>query len=832
MNQSPWIVATRVGPNRLGVFALVSVLGLTVLTIPCETKCAESECPTTEPRAVSLRVSPAEVRVGGTNPRQQLLITAEDETGRPFDVTHRCRLEIQDSKLATVDGTVIAGLRDGATTLTARFADVEAQASVVVKDVEEYPPVHFVNDVMPLFSKFGCNSGGCHGKQSGQNGFKLSVFGFDPRADYDALVKEGRGRRTFPGDPSRSLLTSKPTGRVAHGGGQRMSPDSADASVLAEWIGQGMPWGDDNAPRVTHLEIEPAERLMKMQSTQQVLVTAVFADGKRRDVTSAASYSSNAEMVAGVERPGLIQTGQLPGEAAITINYMGHVGAVRLIVPKLGVAENFPALVGSNQIDELVWAKLRKLNIVPSVPADDATLMRRMYLHAIGTLPTANEVREFLADADPHKRRRLIDQVLAREEYADYWALKWADVLLVDQETLGGRGAYEFHRWLREQMAANRPYDEWVRELITASGNSGKYGPVNFYRAMRTPEDLTKSVSQALLGIRMDCAQCHHHPFEKWAQEDFYGMAGFFNGLERKDLSGGRELVFHAQYRESKMPLTGVAVQTRPPGGPLLENSDDADPRVQLADWITRADNPYFARLAANRLWKHFLGRGLVEPEDDLRSTNPATNEPLLEFLAQYLVEKEFDLQALMRLIMNSRVYQLSSEPNDSNFDDEQNYSHFLVRRLPAEVMLDAISQATGSPERFVGMPHGTRAIQLWDNRMPSYFLDTFGRSERQSPCECGKSGEPTMAQALHLMNAPEIDAKIADTNARVARLVGTEKPRDVIVEELCLAVLSRPAGEKEKRIAEKLFAGADQRAAAEDFLWMLLNSYDFLFVK
>jgi hypothetical protein len=485
-----------------------------------------------------------------------------------------------------------------------------------------------------------------------------------------------------------------------------------------------------------------------------------------------------------------------------------------------------------NKIDEYVWAKLKTMGIVPSGLAGDATFLRRAYLDVLGTLPRPDEVRAFLADADPHKRAKWIDKILDRPEYADYWALQWADVLLVNRDKLGNRGAFEMHRWLRAQMARNRPYDQWARELITASGNSARIGPVNFYRASATTEEVTRSISQAFLGIRLECAQCHHHPFEKWSQDDFYALAGFFNGMQRKKTSGEDEVVLHPGYRAMTMPGTSRLVPARPPGGSTLPNKVDGDPRPVLAEWMTKADNPYFARLAVNRLWKHYHGRGLVEPEDDLRSTNPATNEPLLDYLAKTFVDEKYDLKAMTRLILNSRVYQLSSVANGTNQDDEQHYSHYHVKRLPAEVLLDAISMVTESPESFPGRPRGTRATELWDNRLPSYFLDIFGRSERLSPCECGRSSEPTMAQCLHLMNAPELERKLSDASGRVARMLKAKRSEAEIVDELCLAALGRPAGESDRRTARALFRVGPPREAAQDFMWALLNSHEFLFVR
>lgn len=792
--------------------------------------------------ATALQISPAVIQLDGQNRRQQLVVTATSPTGLHFDVTHLCELVIRQPSVARIQGSLVLGVTSGNTDLEIRYGGKQHTTQIVVTDLETYPAIDFQNDIMPLFSKRGCNSGGCHGKQSGQNGFKLSVFGFDAQADYGALLKEARGRRIFPAAPERSLLLRKAIGTVPHGGGARMPSGSLDAELLAQWIHQGMPWGSPNAPRVTRIEIDPAERVLQPDTEQQLRVTAIFDNGRQRDVTSEAAYTSNAELVAQTNQTGRIATGNRPGEAAITINYMGHVGAARMLIPRSQSDNEAVHPPIHNRIDELVLNKLDKLRITPSDLCDDATFFRRIHLHTLGSLPDPGELRSFLADNSSEKRRLAVDRVLERNEYTDYWTLKWADIMMVNAETLGERGAYALHTWLRQQFATNRPYDEWVRELLTASGNSGKYGPVNFFRGEQTKEDLTKTISQAFLGIRMDCAQCHHHPFEKWGQEDFYGMAGFFNGLEKKTLrdsnpydgAADRELVYHRGFQETQHPTTGVLVPMRAPGGPLITAKmvDDQDPRVFLADWATAHDNPYFARLVVNRIWKSFMGRALVEPEDDLRSTNPATNEPLFDYLAEQMVANEFDLKALMRMVMQSRTYQLSSQANETNRGDNQNFSHFVVKRLPAEVLLDAISKATGTADSFDGMPKGTRAIQLWDNRMPSYFLETFGRSERKSPCECAKSSEPTMAQALHLMNAPEIDAKISHPEGRLAALQAQTLSDEKLVEELCLAVLGRFPGDKEKRVAGTLFRDYPRPQAAEDFLWTLLNSYDFLFIR
>ena len=792
-------------------------------------------------QVVKLTVEPSEVNLYAASRQQLLLITAYASDGATWDVTHDCRVIIANPEVVQVDGSLLRAISDGSSRVEVRLGDQCVELPLRVEGCSISPPVHFSNDIVPTFSKLGCNSGGCHGRVQGQNGFKLSVFGYDPKADYEAIVEEGRGRRVFPGSPRNSLLLLKASAAVPHGGGMRLPEESLEYDLLHRWLDQGMPVGSDNAPKLERLEISPREREMKPGGEQQILATAIFTDGSRRDVSHAAQYASNATSVAEVNSHGLIRCGAQSGEAAITVNYMGSVSVVRVQRPRSSGKEH-TAMAIRNRIDELVQAKLIKMGLNPSGSIDDATFLRRLYLDVIGTLPTSTEVRDFLADAHQQKRPTAIEQVLERPEYADYMALKWADILLVDKEKLGDRGAFEFHRWLREQFLHNRPYDQWVRDIVTATGNSGRSGPVNLYRAADTPDLLARTISQAFLGVRLECAQCHHHPFDSWGQADFYGMAGFFQGLQRKPLATDRTLLFHAGAQSITIPMTNVPVTTKPLGATVAPDLSQGDPRAVLADWLVSPKNPWFARMFANRVWKQLFGRGLVEPEDDMRMTNPSTNEPLLDYLAQQAIESKFDQKALMRLILNSQAYQTSGVPNESNHDDDQNFSHFYAKRLPAEVLLDAISQATSVAEAFPGQPRGTRALQLWDNRLPSYFLEIFGRPPRNSPCECGRSSEPTMAQALHLTNAPEVESKLTSDQGRVAKLLSNyslndqgrlnSADRDNLIEELCLVSLGRSASNKEMKVAEELFEAAEPRRAAEDFLWTLLNSYDFLFIQ
>ena len=801
-----------------------------------------AEDSTPDVTVVSLRVEPATPTLSGSNRRQQLLVTGVCDDGREIDLTHSAQIELLSpsntatespkTPIARLEEARLVGLRDGQATLRVTWRQATWQGPLVVAGVETPPPVDFGRDVNPILTRLGCNSGGCHGRASGQNGFKLSVFGFDNAFDFEAIVHQARGRRVNTSNAADSLILTKPAGIVPHGGGQRLRKDSLDYEVLLHWIEQGLLPADPQVPHLVGLEVRPGERVLWAGATQQILATARFSDGSLRDVTHAAFYSSNAPHVAEVDPQGVIRIGHNPGEAAITVNYMGQVAAVQVQSPRGGSPSLQPDPPANNTIDTLVWAKLRKMGLTPSGLCDDATFLRRVSLDLLGTLPTPDEVEGFLNDSNPRRRERWIDHLLTRDEFADFWSLKWADILLVDREKLGDRGAFEFHRWLRSQFAHNRPYDQWVRELLTATGDSAKFGPVNFFRSAESPDALARTISQAFLGVRVECAQCHHHPFEKWSQEDYYSLAAFFNGLELRPLGKDRVLVFHPGYRDLTIPQTTTVVTAHALDAPVSDRLRSGDPRGILADWLTARENPWFARLAVNRLWKHFLGRGLVEAEDDLRSTNPPTNGPLLDHLARELVQSGFDLKHVMRLILNSRVYQLSSEATPNNQDDEQNFSHHVIRRQSAEVLLDAISQVTGVQESFPGRPEGTRAIALWNNRLPSYFLEIFGRPERNTPCECGRSSDPTMAQALHLMNAPEVEAKIAHPQGRVARLLAEGKSPDEIVEQLTLAAIGRPPDERQKAIARKLFESAPRREAAEDYLWTLLNSYDFVLIK
>jgi hypothetical protein len=725
---------------------------------------------------------------------------------------------------------MVVPIADGKSEIIVRHPSGEARVAVEVRGFAAPQPIAFEQEIVPILTKAGCNSGGCHGKAEGQNGFKLSVFGSNAWADHDALVSEARGRRVFLTDPIQSLLLKKSTGELPHGGGRRIEIGDRRYRRLLRWIVEGAVLSNDSTREVVGIAVEPEQQVMSPGSEQQLRVTAVDRSGRRYGVTAEAEFDSNAKPIASVDRQGLVQASAIAGEAAILVRYLGHVAVCRITIPRSGV--QFVRPPENNFIDKLVWDKLERLGIAPSGLADDATFLRRAFLDVIGTLPTSVEAREFLADADPLKRGKLLDRLLERPEYADYWALHWMDLLRVDKDRVTPQGAVATARWLRRQFAENRPYDAMVRELLTVQGHSQEDGPASFYKVLETPEVLGRSVSQLFLGIRLECAQCHHHPSERWGQDDYFGFAGFFTGVVRKNLPSGRMAITTAAGSDLKHPRTGAIVPTRALGAAPVDFANVPDRRQPLADWMTAGDNPYFAAAISNRLWSHYFGRGLVEPIDDLRATNPATNEPLLAALAEHLRSLKFDLKAFTRTLLQSRAYQLESHANADNASDEQNFSHAAHKALPAEVLLDALCDVTQAPEKFNGWPAGYRAVQIWDNRMPSYFFRIFGRPVRASVCECERSNEPSISQALHLMNSSEVMEKIHSRTGRARRLADRSLPPEAVIDELYLAALSRFPRDTERALLIQAFAreGSNRRTAIEDVMWALLNTKEFLY--
>jgi hypothetical protein len=783
--------------------------------------------------AADLQVSPATISLNRPEASQQILVT-EIDGERRRDVTREARFEISAPAVASIgaDG-LLRPVSEGAAQLVVKFGDKSVNVPITVSGLQNPVPVSFTYEVQPILTKGRCNSGGCHGKAEGQNGFKLSLFGFDYAADHDAVFKEAKGRRINLTDPGSSLLLLKGMATMPHGGGRKIEPGSAAEHRLRRWIAEGasfVPTGGSAVERqIVGIEVEPAQVTIAANGSQQLRVIAIDDAGGKRCATVESDYISNAAHIADINPRGLLQASDVPGEAAILVRYLGHVAVCRVVLPRPGSTFARPA--ENNFIDKHVWDKLTRLGIPPSEPIDDATFMRRAFLDVIGTLPTAAEARAFISDASADKRAKLVDALLQRPEYAVYWAMKWSDLLRADTLKITPKGTVGLTRWLRNQFAVNRPYNEMVHEILTIQGPIQSESPAAFFKSLDTPEVTSRAVSQLFLGVRIECAQCHHHPSERWSQDDYAGLAGFFTGTSVKKLPDGTDAIVARAGADQKHPRTGELVPARALGAAAADFTNVTDRRVVLANWMTQPDNPFFTKAIANRLWSHYFGRGLVEPIDDNRATNPATNEPLLVALEAHLREVKYDLKAFTRTLLLSRAYQLGSA-TDLNRDDRQHFSHARPKTLPAEVLLDAISQTTGVPEKFNGWPEGVRSIQVWDNRMPSYFFRIFGRPVRATVCECERSNEPSISQALHLLNSPEVHAKLTHRNGLARKLAASPKSNDEVVDEIYLSTLTRfpTGGEKALMVTAFEAAGANRNQAVEDVLWAVLNTKEFLY--
>ena len=775
-------------------------------------------------------LSPTDFALDRPEATRQLVVIDVDEP-REIDRTRAARFSSSDPSILVVDATGLVEPRgDGQAQVIVQLGERTLRANVQVSGQKTPTPVSFRHEVIPILTKAGCNAGGCHGKAEGQNGFRLSVFGFDPEADHEALVMQGRGRRVSPGWPSGSLLLAKATAAAPHGGGLRVEHGSRRYRLLLRWIAEGAELTGNDRDQVVSIEVRPKRFELTPGATRQLRVTARYANGAERCVTADAEYACDTVHLAQVDGRGYVQASDLAGQAAILVRYAGQVAVSHLTTPRAGVTFVRPPEV--NFIDHHVWNHLAGLGIQPRELAADSTFLRRAFLDAIGVLPTPHEAQAFLDSTAPDKRSKLIDELLSRPEYADYWTMRWSDLLRVDKDKITPEGAVAVSRWLRRQFVDNRRYDEFVRAILTAQGDTRDEGPAALYLALDTPEIASRSFSQLFLGVRIECAQCHHHPFERWAPSDYFGLAGFFTGVRKKPLPGGSQAIVSRGGTDAVNPRDAKPAPTKALGAAPPELSPARDRRVELANWLTSPQNPYFAREIVNRLWAHFFGRGLVEPIDDLRETNPASHEPLLAALAARFIERNYDLKDLIKTLMESRAYQLRGRDEASRLDDERNFSFAIQKALPAEVLLDAVSQATESPEAFNGWPSGYRAVQVWDNRMPSYFLRIFGRPVRASVCECERSSEPSVSQALHLLNSPEILAKIESPQGRARRLANSDLEPAALVDELFLATLARKPTEDERAFVTPLLSGTGlaRRAAIEDLLWALVNDKDFLY--
>jgi hypothetical protein len=797
--------------------------------------------------AAALVLVPDQVRLDGAAARQQILVERVERNQLVGQITNDLHFTASDTNVVRVDNGVVIPVRNGRATLQVNAGDDSAQAEIVVSGMENPVTWSFRNHVQPVLARFGCSSGACHGAAAGKNGFRLSLRGYDDDGDYLALTRNAMGRRIVPSDPGRSLLLLKPTGAIPHKGGQKFAVDSLEYKVLAEWIAAGTPGPSSSDRRITRLEILPPLVVLKPGMAQQILVRAHFDDGRTEDVTRWAKYTSADQSVATIEENGQVKVvGH--GEGAITAWYLSRIAIATISAPyeqKVPPA-TFTKAPRRNFIDQLGLEKLQSLNLPPSPRCTDAEFIRRAFLDTAGILPTAEESRAFLADTSPAKRDALIEALLRRPEFVDYWSYKWSDLLLVQSKKLKAPAMWSYYTWIRNHVEANTPWDKFARELVTAQGSTLLNGAANFYVLHDDPANMAETTSQAFLGMSINCAKCHNHPMEKWTNDQYYKMANLFARVRTKVGNGeGDQVIFAAAQGDLVQPLTGKPQVPEPLDGKSLPIDSPEDRRAHMADWLTSPDNPYFTRAIVNRVWASYFGVGLVDPVDDTRKTNPPSDERLLDAAAQFLVEQKFDLKALMRAILQSETYQRSSVALPENAADKRFYSRYYPRRVMAEVLLDAYAQVTDVPTEFrvdlrnenrgLGerYPAGLRATQLPDTRVFSYFLKTFGRPDREKTCECERTSEPNVAQVLHIVNGDTLNEKLSHKKNRITGWLDAKKSTEAIVEEAYLAALARhpSASEKNKMMAAIEGVEADgKRAAIEDMLWALLSTREFLF--
>ena len=788
-------------------------------------------------KVVELKVEPAALNLQGARDARRFVVRGKTADGSLVDLTRSAKVEVQGDTVR-LDGGFVEPVKDGASTLVIRADGVEAKLPVVVKDAAVAAPISFVRDIMPILGKAGCNAGTCHGAEKGRNGFKLSLRGYDANFDYEQIVEDIAGRRIDRKEPANSLVLLKPTMGVPHEGKMAFDEKSRLYRLLYQWVSEGCKSDVEQVKRVERIETFPQGLLLSnVGQEQQIAVVAYFADGTSRDVTRDAVYSSSADTIAVVSGDGLVKAVR-KGESAILIRYEGQfaVNPVSVLVPNPGFAwKDVPA---NNYIDQLLYKKLQRIKVQPSDLTTDADFLRRIYLDLLGVPPTPDEVRAFLADnrETQVKRKAVIDQLLDRPEFVDFWTLRLADLMQVNRKYLGEKGAWAFRDWIRQQIAHDRPWNEMAYDLITGVGGTSQDPSSAFFRIAKTPDQAVENATHLFLGIRFNCNKCHDHPFERWTLGNYYQLAAFFTQVGvKKGTTLDDEIVFERRDGgEMNHPKTKAVLK---PEFPYQHTGYDAKAgtgarREQLAKWMTSPDNPYFAKAMANRLWAYLTGRGIIDPVDDIRAGNPPSNGELLDALTADFVKNKFSMKHLLRTIANSRVYQLSIEPNPTNFDDVENFTRAKPRRLTAEQLLDSVRQATGTKNKFPGFPAGTRAAQLPDPTIgKGTFLEQFGQPVRESPCECERRNEMSLGQALALVNGPTLSGAVAEGGGRIAE-VFKQKPNDKkIVEEIYLAALCRmPTAEETAKFSDFIGKSANKQEAAQDIMWALLNTSAFLF--
>ena len=803
--------------------------------------------------ADGLKLLPENIALSGPQSSQRLIVLSEKGGQFVGDRTGQATFTSSNPAVASIsEAGFIKAVGDGNAVITADFKGQQAITKVKVEKTPEPFERSFRNDVIPMMTKVGCNSGACHGALAGKGGFKLSLRGYAPDVDHFVMTRQALGRRIDRVEPNQSLILLKPTMSINHGGGQKLEVGSGDFQILADWIASGAPGPKPNDPQIERLEVLPSVAVLKPKEKLQVLVRAWYSDGRSKDVTHWTKFSSNQDLVATVDQEGRARVAGY-GEAAITVWFSNRVAACRIVspLPNQIDAKVFTASPRHNFIDDQILKKLETLHIPPSPLCNDGEFIRRAYLDAAGILPTPEEVKKFIADPAPDKHSKLIDALLDHPEFIDYWAYKWSDLLLVSTRKLPQPDTWAFYQFIRQSVADNKPWDHFARDILTSTGNTLENGAANYFVLHKDVTDLTESTSVTFMGLSINCCRCHNHPLEKWTQDQYWEMANLFSrvGMKNGDRFGGTSV--QAQPTgEAYHPRRGIPMPPTPLDGKPLPLDGSTERRQYFADWLTAPENPYFAKALVNRVWRNFMGRGLVEAEDDLRETNPATNEELLSALAKDFVQHKFDVKYLIRLLMNSAAYQRSSQPLPDNAGDDRYYSHYLVRRLSAEVMLDMYSLVTGVPTPFKNIysgveggvaptdnfPEGTRALQLPDSRVASTFLDSFGRPDRVQTCSCERQQDSSVSQALHLNNGQTLNDKLRAKNSRVEQWVHEKISDEEAVRRLFfLALCRQPTGQELKHFETLMGEAAKdskttRREILEDLFWAVLSSKEFVF--
>ena len=779
-----------------------------------------------------LRVSPTTVNLTTSHDRQGVVVQAVFADGITRDVTATSNWALGQEGIVRRDGNMLYPAQDGATELKVEFGGKTLSVPVKVERAAEVKPVSFKLDVMPVFMKAGCNTGSCHGAARGKDGFRLSLFGYDPNGDHHRITRELPGRRVDLAVPEASMMVEKAVGDVPHTGGKRYEKTSELNQLVVKWIAAGTQSDPADIPTCVGLELYPPNAVLDGQGeTQKVTVRAKYSDGTDRDVTHLALFLTNNENSAAISPEGTVTAGAR-GEAFVMARFATFtVGSQYIVLPK-GLQYQEQPFEPTNYVDQLVAAKLKKLRLHPSAQCTDEEFVRRIYLDLVGLLPSKDEYIAFMQDADPAKRSKKIEELLGRKEFTEMWVSKWAEILMMrSSNDVSYKSVVLYYQWLSDQIANNVPLDKMVQDLLSSSGGTFKVPQTNFYQIERDRLKLTENVAQMFMGMRIQCAQCHNHPFDRWTQDDYYNFSAFFSQVGRKAGEDQREqIIFNAGGGEVPHPVTGQNAVPHFLGGGKAEIKPGEDRRMILAKWLASPQNPYFAKNFANRVWQHFFGLGIVEEIDDVRISNPESNPELLEAMAKKLTESNYDFKGLVRDICNSKTYQRSTQRNESNLTDERNFAHQSIRRIKAESMLDIISQVTNTKDKFRGLPRGARAVQIADGATSDYFLTTFGRATRETACSCEVKMEPTLSQALHLMNGDLVNAKMQQGGV-IKSVIDQKLTPEQTIEQLYITCLVRKPTDAEMNALKPLLAeGTDKNKGVEDIFWALMNSREFLF--